>query len=64
MSDLERKMTEKAEQLEAKVAGDVRKVKRSLAARMGRGMAWMVIGVVVLVMVVVGVLCCRSLRVV
>ena len=39
---------------EAKVAGGVAKVKRSLAARMGRGMAWMVIGFLILVMVVVG----------
>jgi len=54
MSDLERKIAEKKEQLEARVAGGVAKVKRSLAARMGRGMAWMVIGFVILVMVVVG----------
>ena len=50
MSDLEKKIVKKAEQLEARVAGEVRKVKRSLAARMGRGMAWMVIGFVILVM--------------
>src|ERR1700735_3981659 len=54
MSDLEKKITEKKEQLEAKVAGGVAKVKRSRCARMGRGMAWMVIGFVILVMVVVG----------
>ena len=54
MSDLEKKIAEKKEQLEAKVASGVAKVKRSLAARMGRGMAWTVIGFVILVMVVFG----------
>ncbi len=54
MSDLERKITEKKEQLEAKVKAEVAKVKRSLAARMGRGMAWVVIGFLILVTVVVG----------
>ncbi len=54
MSDLEKKIAEKKEQLEAKVAVGVAKVKRSLAARMGRGMAWTLIGFVILVMVVFG----------
>ena len=54
MSDLEKKLTEKKEHLEAKVAGEIAKVKRSLATRMGRAVAWCVIGLVVLVMVLFG----------
>ncbi len=54
MSDLEKKLTEKKEHLEAKVAGEIAKVKRSLATRMGRAVAWCVIGSVVLVMVLSG----------
>src|SRR5271154_4419889 len=54
MSDLEKKLTEKKEHLEAKVAGEIAKVKRSLATRMGRAVAWCVIGSVVLVMVLFG----------
>ena len=54
MSDLEKKLTEKKEQLEAKVAGEIAKVKRSLATRMGRALAWCVIASVVLVMVLSG----------
>jgi translocation and assembly module TamB len=50
VSDLEQKIQEKKEQLEAKVA----KVKRSLATRMGRAVAWTVIGIVVLVAVLFG----------
>ena len=38
----------KAEQLEAEFVEKVRKVGRSLAARMGATLAWMVIGFVVL----------------
>ncbi|MEI9981498.1 MAG: hypothetical protein WDN23_21405 [Edaphobacter sp.] len=49
MSDLEKRIEEKKEQLEAKVAGEVQKVKRSLAARMGRGAAWIVLGTAILV---------------
>jgi translocation and assembly module TamB len=54
VSDLEKKLTEKKEHLEAKVAGEIAKVKRSLATRMGRAVAWCVIGLVVLVMVLFG----------
>jgi translocation and assembly module TamB len=54
VSDLEKKLTEKKEHLEAKVAGEIAKVKRSLATRMGRAVAWCVIGLVVLVMVLSG----------
>ena len=54
MSDLEKKLTEKKEQLEAKVADQVAKVQRSLATRMGRAVGWTVIGVVVLVAVLFG----------
>ncbi|HWW97378.1 MAG TPA: hypothetical protein VNY74_06765, partial [Edaphobacter sp.] len=54
MSDLEKKLQEKKEQLQVKVAGEVAKVKRSLATRMGRAVAWTVIGFVVLVMVLFG----------
>ena len=48
MSDLEKKLVEKKEQLEAKVAGNVAKIKRSLATRMGRALAWTVIALVAL----------------
>ena len=51
MSDLEQKLQEKKERLQAKVAGKVATVKRSLATRMGRAAAWTVIGFVVLVAV-------------
>ena len=54
MSDFDKKLAEKTELLEAKVVSGVRKVKRSLAARISRGMAWTLIGIVVLVMVLVG----------
>jgi translocation and assembly module TamB len=54
VSDLEKKLTKKKEQLEAKVAGQVAKVKRSLATRMGRAVGWTVIGLVVLVAVLFG----------
>jgi len=54
VSDLEKKFQEKKEQLQVKVAGKVAKVKRSLATRMGRAVAWFVIGFVVLVMVLFG----------
>ncbi|MGD0446021.1 MAG: translocation/assembly module TamB, partial [Edaphobacter sp.] len=54
MSDLEKKLEEKKEVLKEKVGGEIAKVKRSLATRMGRAVAWCVIGVVILVMVLVG----------
>ena len=46
MSDLENKLAEKKELLKEKVGEEVAKVKRSLATRMGRGVAWCVIGFV------------------
>jgi translocation and assembly module TamB len=54
VSDLEKKLQEKKEQLETRVAGKIAKVKRSLATRMGRAVAWTVIGFVVVVMVLFG----------
>jgi translocation and assembly module TamB len=54
VSDLEKKLTEKKELLKEKVGGEIAKVKRSLATRMGRGAAWCVIGFVVLVTVLFG----------
>jgi translocation and assembly module TamB len=51
MSDLEKKVLETKERIEQKVAGEVAKVKRSLATRMGRAIALTVIGFVVLVAV-------------
>jgi len=54
LSDLEKKLEEKKEVLKEKVGGEIAKVKRSLATRMGRAVAWCVIGVVILVMVLVG----------
>jgi translocation and assembly module TamB len=54
VSDLEKKLTEKKELLKEKVGGEIAKVKRSLATRMGRGAAWCVIGFVVLVAVLFG----------
>ena len=54
MSDLEKKLTEKKELLKEKVGGEIAKVKRSLATRMGRAVGWTVIGFVVLVAVLFG----------
>jgi translocation and assembly module TamB len=54
VSDLENKLAEKKELLKEKVGEEVAKVKRSLATRMGRGVAWCVIGFVILVMVLAG----------
>ena len=54
MSDLEKKLAEKKELLKEKVGGEIAKVKRSLATRMGRAVAWCVIGFVILVMVLAG----------
>ena len=49
MSDLERKLAEKKERLEAKLTEEVAKVKRSLATRIGRATAWTVLAVVAFV---------------
>ena len=54
MSDLEKKIHEEKDRIEAKVVGEVAKVKRSLATRMGRAVAWTVIGFVILLMVLFG----------
>ena len=51
MSDLEKKLAAKKERLEAKLAEEVAKVKRSLATRVGRGVAWCCLGLVALVVV-------------
>jgi translocation and assembly module TamB len=51
MSDLERELAARKERLEAKLAAEVSKVKLSLSGRLGRGLAWGVIGLVVLLMV-------------
>jgi translocation and assembly module TamB len=50
MSNLDKKLAAKKEQLEAKLAEKVSKVKRSLATRVGRAGAWIVIGAVALVL--------------
>jgi translocation and assembly module TamB len=49
MSDLEKKLTEKKERLEAKVDEEIAKVNRSLATRMGRALLWVVAGLLILV---------------
>jgi translocation and assembly module TamB len=54
VSDLENKLTEKKELLKEKVGGEIAKVRRSLATRMGRAVGWCVIGFVVLVAVLFG----------
>jgi translocation and assembly module TamB len=54
VSDLEKKLTEKKDHLKEKVGEEIAKVKRSLATRMGRAVAWTVIGFVVLVAVLFG----------
>ncbi len=54
MSDLDKKLAEKKELLKEKVSDEIAKVKRSLATRMGRAVAWCVIGFVILVMVLGG----------
>jgi translocation and assembly module TamB len=51
MSDLERELAARKERLEAKLAAKVTKVKRSLSGRLGRGLAWGVIGLVVVLVV-------------
>lgn len=50
MSDLEKKLAETKERLEAKLVQKVSKVKRSLATRIGRAVAWTVIGFVALLL--------------
>ncbi len=54
MSDLEKKLAEKKEILKDKVGEEIAKVKRSLATRMGRAVAWTLIGFVILLMVMFG----------
>jgi translocation and assembly module TamB len=54
MSDLEKKLAEKKEHLKEKVGEEVARVKRSLATRMGRAVAWCVIGLLIFLMVVCG----------
>ncbi|WP_353069477.1 translocation/assembly module TamB domain-containing protein [Tunturibacter empetritectus] len=55
MSDLEKKLSEKKEKMEAKVAGEIAKVKRSLAKRMMIWIGWTVGALLVLVLVLFGV---------
>ena len=47
MSDLEKKLEQKKEELEAAVAGEVAKVKRSLAKRMLLWIGWTVAALLV-----------------
>src|SRR6202046_363231 len=54
MSDLEKKFEEKKEEIEASVAGEVAKVKRSLAKRMLLWIGWTVAALLVLVLVLFG----------
>lgn len=51
MSDLEKRLAAKKDLLEAKLAEEVSRVKRSLATRMGRGIAWCCLGLMALVLV-------------
>src|SRR5271154_6209170 len=55
MSDLEKKFEEKKEEIEASVAGEIAKVKRSLAKRMLTWIGWTVAALLVLVLVLFGV---------
>src|SRR5271155_1859962 len=54
MSDLGKKLEEKKDEFEAKVAGEVAKVKRSLAKRMLTWIGWTVAALLVLVLVLFG----------
>jgi translocation and assembly module TamB len=54
VSDLEKKITEKKEKIEAKVTIEIAKVQRSLATRMGRAFLWTVIVVLLLVATLFG----------
>jgi translocation and assembly module TamB len=60
VSDLENRFNEKKDRLEAKVAGEIAKVKRSLALRMGMWLGWAVGGLLVLVLVLFGTFACYS----
>ena len=40
MSDLEKKLSEEKQRLEAKLTAEITRVKRSLSGRLGRGLAW------------------------
>ena len=51
MSDLEKKLAAEKARLEAKLAANVARVKRSLGTRVGRGIAWTVLGLLSLVIV-------------
>jgi translocation and assembly module TamB len=51
VSDLERELAARKERLEAKVAAEVAKVKRSLGTRIGRGFLWTAGGLLVLLLV-------------
>ena len=54
MSDIEKRLSEKKDQIEAKVAVEVAKVKRSLGTRMGRAVAWTALGLMFLALVLFG----------
>ena len=54
MSDLDKKLHDKKDEFEAKVAGEIAKVKRSLAKRMGIWIGWTVAALLVLVLVMFG----------
>jgi translocation and assembly module TamB len=54
MSDLEKKLTERKDLLKEKVGGEIAKVKRSLATRMGRAFLWCVLVAILLVAVLFG----------
>jgi translocation and assembly module TamB len=54
VSDLEKKLHAKKDQLEAKVGEEIDKINRSLATRLGHAVGWTVIGFVVLVAVLFG----------
>ncbi|WP_260734694.1 translocation/assembly module TamB domain-containing protein [Tunturiibacter lichenicola] len=55
MSDLEKRLSEEKRQLEGKVEGEIVKVKRSFAKRMGLWMAWFFACLVMLAVIVFGV---------
>jgi translocation and assembly module TamB len=55
MSDLEKELAARKERLEAKVAAEVSRVKRSLSGRIGRGLGWSMVGLLVLLVVLVAV---------
>lgn len=53
MSDLEKELAARKERVEAKVAAEVSRVKRSLSGRVGRGLAWGAGGLLVLIVLLV-----------